>query len=373
MATHQTHGLVTDRSAGDEDGHLGAVLAAALQQLGRVGLASSPAGCGWSARRESAASARRSARPSPPAAARRGAARCAGRRPWCARGRSRRGRCADRGSSRSSRSRPCRTWRRRCTSPRPLVTDARLEGRRRGDQGHARLGQRLGQRRERHVGEVRPAIGREADGLIVVTRALHVGNRHVVLGGNRHRCLPWAMRQCPTSPAAASRPSGRPYGRGATGRPARATLLRELEGLRVVAVDVARGHPHAAQEAGSYAEAPPFTVAAFVDRRSRGVVRLRFFVTRPVFLAMDLSSRGFSLRPGCWQIPVQAGRSPVSPRFHVQRSRASRAPAGRPRADGPARYPRNSSQVSSQACVVSASDSTSMRSSLPWKRPDMAS
>ena len=36
-------------------------------------------------------------------------------------------------------------------------------------------------------------------------------------------------------------------------------------------------------------------------------------------------------------------------------------------------HPRNSSQVSSQAWVVSASDSTSMRSSLPWKRPAIAS
>lgn|SRR5574342_914172 len=36
-------------------------------------------------------------------------------------------------------------------------------------------------------------------------------------------------------------------------------------------------------------------------------------------------------------------------------------------------YPKNSSQVASQACVVSASDATSRRSSLPLKRPDMAS
>src|SRR5712691_11052588 len=34
--------------------------------------------------------------------------------------------------------------------------------------------------------------------------------------------------------------------------------------------------------------------------------------------------------------------------------------------------PRNSSHVSSQAWVVSASDSTSIRSSLPWKRPAIA-
>ena len=36
-------------------------------------------------------------------------------------------------------------------------------------------------------------------------------------------------------------------------------------------------------------------------------------------------------------------------------------------------YPRKSSQVSSQAWVVSASDSTSTRSSLPWNRPAIAS
>lgn len=36
-------------------------------------------------------------------------------------------------------------------------------------------------------------------------------------------------------------------------------------------------------------------------------------------------------------------------------------------------YPRNSSQVSSQAWVVSASDATSIRSSLPWKRAAIAS
>src|SRR5262249_37697783 len=37
------------------------------------------------------------------------------------------------------------------------------------------------------------------------------------------------------------------------------------------------------------------------------------------------------------------------------------------------RHPRNSWQISSQAWVVSASDSTSTRSSLPWKRPAIAS
>jgi 2-keto-4-pentenoate hydratase/2-oxohepta-3-ene-1,7-dioic acid hydratase in catechol pathway len=36
-------------------------------------------------------------------------------------------------------------------------------------------------------------------------------------------------------------------------------------------------------------------------------------------------------------------------------------------------YPRKSSQVSSHAWVVSASDATSIRSSLPWKRPAIAS
>ena len=36
-------------------------------------------------------------------------------------------------------------------------------------------------------------------------------------------------------------------------------------------------------------------------------------------------------------------------------------------------YPRNCSHVSSQACVVSASDVTSTRSSLPWNRPAIAS
>ena len=36
-------------------------------------------------------------------------------------------------------------------------------------------------------------------------------------------------------------------------------------------------------------------------------------------------------------------------------------------------YPRNSSHTSSHAWVVSAKDSTSMRSSLPWNRPAIAS
>ena len=36
-------------------------------------------------------------------------------------------------------------------------------------------------------------------------------------------------------------------------------------------------------------------------------------------------------------------------------------------------YPRNCSHTSSQAWVVRARDSTSTRSSLPWKRPDIAS
>ena len=205
---HQTHGLVTDRSAGDEDGHLGAVLAAALQQLGRVGLDRHP----LAAVGRRAVKARRQ-RADPPGLHRllqrgEGKPGVADRRPWCARGRSRRGRCGDRASSRSSRSRPCRTWRRRCTSrrapgrPTPGWNGAAVVIR---ATRHWASG--LAQRRERHVGEVGPAIGREADGLVVVARALHVGNRHVVLGGNRHRCLPWSMRQCPTSPAAASRAS----------------------------------------------------------------------------------------------------------------------------------------------------------------------
>ena len=62
-AGDQTHGLVTDRSAGDEDRHVGAVLAAAPQQLGRVALhghAMAPVGRGpVKARAQAADSSRR--------------------------------------------------------------------------------------------------------------------------------------------------------------------------------------------------------------------------------------------------------------------------------------------------------------------------
>ena len=65
---------------------------------------------------------------------------------------------------------------------RALVALGGIIGGGRGDDGDARLRQRLLQRLERRLEVVRPAIGRRvADRRVVVARALHVGDRRVVV------------------------------------------------------------------------------------------------------------------------------------------------------------------------------------------------
>jgi hypothetical protein len=65
----------------------------------------------------------------------------------------------------------------------PLRALVRLVGRRRGDQRGRALRQRLGQRRERHVIEMRPAVRiAVTEREVPVTRALQVRDRRVLVG-----------------------------------------------------------------------------------------------------------------------------------------------------------------------------------------------
>src|SRR4029077_15190777 len=66
---------------------------------------------------------------------------------------------------------------------RPLVAGLGLEGRRGRDQGNAGPRERGRERSERAVGEGGPAVRGETERLIVLARAIHVADRHVVRGG----------------------------------------------------------------------------------------------------------------------------------------------------------------------------------------------
>ena len=124
----------------------------------------------------------------------------------------------------------------------------------------------------------------------------------------------------------------------------------------------------------------PLGRAAGRRRRATSLL-LAFFGVGQFGVGFLLFMTGARLLPGRGDLADRDAGDGAGPAVGL--ARAQRAPAARPRwpaapSSSPRssakplvdlRHPRNSSQVSSQACVVSASDSTSMRSSLPWKRP----
>src|SRR5262249_31305886 len=82
---------------------------------------------------------------------------------------------------------------------RSLVALARLVGRRGGDEADAALRQRLGQRRERHHGVMRPAVGvAVAEREVIVARPLYVGHRNIVLGGKAETVGAAVLVHCST-------------------------------------------------------------------------------------------------------------------------------------------------------------------------------
>src|SRR5439155_25586324 len=105
-----------------------------------------------------------------------------------------------------------------------LIALARLIGRRRGDEPNAAVGERLLQRRERHLGIMRPAIGRAiAERLVILADALPIGDRRIVLGREAetliafgHRFLPSFFDRSRTEPTAASQS---PQAAGSLGKP----------------------------------------------------------------------------------------------------------------------------------------------------------
>ena len=80
-----------------------------------------------------------------------------------------------------------------------------------GDEGDAAFGQRPGQGLERHFGVMRPGIGRAiAQRLVPVARAAHIGDRHIVLGGEvRHLIAGFAHDGCLRIGGAAARAAAR--------------------------------------------------------------------------------------------------------------------------------------------------------------------
>ena len=96
-------------------------------------------------------------------------------------------------------------------------------------------------------------------------------------------------------------------------------------------------------------------------------LRLNAEADAPPFHHDGLTSLG-GIQELCEPLPGLGGRVALH-RVYIVHQVSCDAAVGR-RARG---YARNCSHTSTHAWVVSASDSTSMRSSLPWNRPDIAS
>ena len=141
----------------------------------------------------------------------------------CASGRSRRARCADRArESVDVRVHHVELRGGVVRGARPLVAGAGLVRRGGRDQRQPGPGERLRQRRERHLGVVRPAVGRvEAERQVVVARPLHVRDGDVVIGRERHRGSPPLARVSPRTGKCRTTRS-----RGGTGKASRRGLHR---------------------------------------------------------------------------------------------------------------------------------------------------
>ena len=102
---------------------------------------------------------------------------------------------------------------------RSLVALVRLIRRRRRDQPDPALGQRLVQRRERHLGVMRPAIRRAiAERLIIIADPRHIRDRRVVLGRKAEPLLLTIVHRITSHPALKySASSGRGFQSGLLG------------------------------------------------------------------------------------------------------------------------------------------------------------